>query len=129
MTVRTGPNLVVVLEDDVGAAEALAELLVAWGYDCVHGDCFEAVATRVAPRSADVRAIISDFHLGGGSTGPQAIAALVEVGIAAPVLILTGTLAGRARRAALADGHQVMEKPAAPKRLRAWLERMADLGR
>lgn len=129
MTHRTDAALVLVLEDDPGAAGALAALLSDWGYDCVHGDSLEAVAPVVAQRSTEVRAIISDFDLGGGATGIEAIAALSALGVVAPALILTGTLAGEARRQAAAAGCHFMEKPAAPKRLHAWLERMAGLGR
>lgn len=128
MTDRTEAPLVLLLEDDPGAAEALAALLADWGYDCVHGDSFAAVAPQVAPRAGEVRAIISDFNLQGG-TGIEAIAGLAALGVEAPTLILTGTLAGQARRQAAAAGHQFMEKPAAPKRLQAWLERTAGLGR
>ena len=126
---RTDAPLVLVLEDDPGAAEALAALLADWGYDCVYGENLEAVADVVASRAGEVRAIIADYQLHGGGAGLDAAAALAHLGVAAPTLILTGTLAGQARRQAAAAGFQFMEKPAAPRRLQAWLERTAGLGR
>ena len=114
--------LVVVLEDDRGAAKALAALLDDWGYECVYGDRLESIAGRVAPRSHEVRAIISDDHLQGGTTGVDAVAGLLEIGVAAPALLLTGALAGKARRVRSAGGFHYMEKPVAPRRLKAWLD-------
>ena len=114
----------VVLEDDPGSAEALAALLGDWGYDCVQGDRLEAVAGRLHGRSTDVRAIISDYHLQGGANGVDAIVGLGRLGVAAPALLLSGTLGGRARRVAGAAGHQHMEKPVAPRRLKAWLQQV-----
>lgn len=120
--------LVVVLEDDPASADALARLLGDWGCECVHGDAFEAVADLVAPRADQVRAIISDYHLKGETNGIEAVAALMGLGVAAPAVILTGTLRGEARRAVSAAGLPFIEKPVAPKRLKAWLERVAQIG-
>lgn len=115
--------LIAVLEDDPGAAQALAALLEDWGYGCVLGDRLESVVAQIATRLDEVSAIISDYHLPGGATGVDAIARLRELGATAPALILTATLAGRARRRAGAAGHTVMEKPVAARRLKAWLDR------
>lgn len=127
MTAAARPPLVVVIEDDARAAEALATLLDDWGYECLHADDVEEVAGLVAGRSHEVGAIISDYHLHGGQTGLEAIARMADAGVTAPALLLTATLGGRARRVSSAAGYPYMEKPVAPQRLKAWLD--AQTGR
>jgi DNA-binding NtrC family response regulator len=117
---KTG--LVLLLEDDWRSAEALALLLDDWGYECVHGPSFEAVLPAVRERAGEVRAVISDYHLQDGATGIEAARRTAEHGVAAPVLLLTGTLRGAARQAAGMAGYRFMEKPVAPERLKAWLD-------
>ena len=116
--------LVVVLEDDRRAADALILLLADWGYDCVHGESFTEAMAALDDRYAQVRAIISDFHLADGTTGIEAAEKARQRGIAAPVLMLTGTLRGAARRSAGAAGHQFMEKPVEADRLKRWLRKV-----
>jgi DNA-binding NtrC family response regulator len=118
--VRTG-KLVLVLEDDPGSAEALKILIEDWGFECAHGACFGELLPTIEARADDVCAILSDFHLQGGETGLEAIQQAAKAGVSAPVLLMTGTLRGKARRDAAAAGHRFMEKPVAPDRLRAWL--------
>ncbi|HYG25992.1 MAG TPA: response regulator [Caulobacteraceae bacterium] len=120
-------SLVLLLEDDWRSAEALALLLDDWGYECVHGPSLDVAFAAVRERSGEVRAVISDYHLQGGATGIEAAQAAAGHGIAAPVLLLTGTLRGGARRAAEAAGYRFMEKPVAPARLKAWLDEAAPL--
>lgn len=116
--------LVIVLEDDRRAADALILLLADWGYDCVHGESFEEAMAALGDRAVQVRAIISDFHLVDGTTGIEAAETARQRGIAAPVLMLTGTLRGAARRSAAAAGHQFMEKPVDADKLKRWLRKV-----
>jgi len=115
--------LVIVLEDDRRAADALILLLADWGYDCVHGESFAVAMAALGDRAVQVRAIISDFHLADGTTGIEAAEKARQRGIAAPVLMLTGTLRGAARRSAAAAGHQFMEKPVDADKLKRWLRK------
>lgn len=121
MTSNPRSRLVVVLEDDRRSADALALLLQDWGYECVQGETFQDVLPTIRDRAGDVRAIVSDYHLASGTTGIEAAQAAAEHGVSAPVLLLTGTLRGAARRAAQAQGYRFMEKPVAPERLKSWL--------
>jgi DNA-binding NtrC family response regulator len=125
LTTERNAGLVLVLEDDRRSAEALAMLIEDWGYECVHGAEFAELLPTVTARAGEVCAIISDFHLQSGTTGIEAIAKASEAGLRAPVLLLTGTLHGEARRAATAAGHRFMEKPVLPERVRAWLKQVA----
>ena len=123
MTTDAKIGLVLLLEDDRRSAEALAMLLDDWGYECIHGPNFEAALPAVRDRVGEVRAFISDYHLQDGATGIEAALMAVEHGITAPVLLLTGTLHGAARQAAGLAGYRFMEKPVAPERLKAWLDK------
>jgi DNA-binding NtrC family response regulator len=124
MTADGRAGLVIVLEDDRQSAEALALLLGDWGYECLHGEALDEVLPLVRQRAGEIRAVISDYHLHGGTTGIEAARAIEAAGVAAPILLLTGTLRGAARRAAGAAGYRFMEKPVAPERLKAWLDRL-----
>jgi DNA-binding NtrC family response regulator len=117
-------GLVIVLEDDRRSAEALALLLGDWGYECLHGEALDEVLPFIRLRAGEIRAVISDYHLRGGTTGIEAARTIEASGVAAPVLLLTGTLRGGARQAASAAGYRFMEKPVAPERLKAWLDRL-----
>jgi DNA-binding NtrC family response regulator len=109
--------LVVLLEDDPLAADAMRRLLVDWGFECLHGAALSEVLPKLAARAAEVRAIISDDRLQDGASGVEALHAAQANGIGAQGLILTASLGGRVRAA----GYPAMEKPVAPDRLRAWL--------
>lgn len=113
--------LVAVLEDDPRSAAAMQMLLQDWGFASLLGAELDELLQRLAGREHEVRAIVTDFQLRGGPDGVGAIARLRGVGVDAPALVLTGTVKGRARRAASAAGHAFIEKPAQPARLRAWL--------
>jgi DNA-binding NtrC family response regulator len=116
--------LVLILEDDVRSADALAMLLADWGYECLQGETLEAVLPIVRDRAGEFRAVISDYHLASGTTGVDAAKAMKALGVAAPVLLLTGTLRGQARRTAADAGYRFMEKPAPPEHLKAWLQQV-----
>jgi two-component system, sensor histidine kinase len=117
------PNrkLVLVLEDDPRSADALKRVIEDWGYECVHAAQFTELLPTITSRGQEVCAIISDYHLQGGTTGLEAIADAAGNGVHAPVLLMTGTLRGKARRAAMEAGHRFMEKPVDVGRLRGWL--------
>ena len=120
------PNkgLVLVLEDDPRLAAALALLIQDWGYECATGRKLEDLLPVLQSRAGDVRAVISDYHLADGATGVAAAKALAALGLALPILLLTGTLRGAARQAAQAEGYAFLEKPVAPERLRRHLHDM-----
>jgi DNA-binding NtrC family response regulator len=120
-------RLVLLLEDDRRSADAMTLLIRDWGYDCLWGGSLAEVAPELRTRAGEVVAVITDFHLAAGETGTEAAAAAAGLGVLAPVLLLTGSLRGRARRAAAQAGYECLEKPAAPARLRAWLDRASRL--
>ena len=116
-------QLVLVLEDDPRAAEALTMLLGDWGYQCAHAAGVDGLLPVMEQRAGEVVAIISDYHLQGGRTGLEAIEQARKAGVRAPALLLTATLRGEARRAAEAAGHRFMEKPVQADRVKVWLDK------
>lgn len=121
MSIAARP-LILVLEDDRSAAAALAMLLDDWGFETIVGAAPQDLDPALSGREGAVRAIITDYHL-SGCTGPQAIAGLRARGVAGGVLMMTGTLRGKARLDASEAGHQFMEKPVAAADLLAWLDK------
>lgn len=116
--------LILILEDDQSAAAALAMLLDDWGYETIGGTAPQDLDRALEGREGEVRAIITDYHL-NGCTGPQAIAGLRARGVEGRVLMMTGTLRGKARLDAKSAGHQFLEKPVAVGDLLDWLGKTA----
>jgi CheY-like chemotaxis protein len=114
-------DLVIVLEDDLSSARALMNLLQEWGYAPLHAIGLRQVLAALNDAHGPVRAIISDYHLEGEATGPEAIDRLAALGVVGRTLLLSGSLRGAARWRAISGGHRVMDKPVVASRLRAWL--------
>jgi DNA-binding NtrC family response regulator len=115
--------LVLVIEDDAAAAESLLLILRDWGAEVVHGQHGEAVTAALGPRFAEVRWIITDFHLGSETDGVTLVKRLRNSAPDARVLVLSGSFSGRATAEAALAGFEVMQKPARAKAIIDWLER------
>ncbi len=120
------PPLVLILENDAGSAAALDLLVRDCGYDTLMGSSLAELAGLMQRAQAFV-AVIADYHLHDG-TGVEAVQRLADGGAAAPVLMMTGTLKGKARAAAILAGHRFLEKPVEPKAIVRWLSEVAPLG-
>ena len=88
--------------------------------------CKEAVAVLRANGTPDV--IVADFHLGGGRTGIETIAALREdCGRQVPAILVTGdTSSGVAAQAAEVDACRMLSKPVDATRLLTELDELAN---
>lgn len=115
--------LVAILEDDPVSAEALAMVLHDWGAQVVHAVALDDLVSALGPRLAEVRHIITDFHLGDGPDGVSLVLTLASAAPNARVLVLSGSFHGRASAAAAKAGFDVMQKPARAEAIVAWLER------
>jgi CheY-like chemotaxis protein len=117
-----GALRVLVVDDEIGAREGMRTLLEQWGCEVMLAASEnEAIgATRTSSTVPD--AIIMDFRLRDGRTGPQAIEKLnEEIGCEIPALIVTGDTAPERLREAKAGGYQLVHKPVQPAMLRAFL--------
>jgi len=75
---------------------------------------------------APPQAIVADFQLSKGRTGPAEVALLqAQWGTALPVLIVSGESSPAQLRAIEAAGHACLAKPVAAGPLRGWLEQQA----
>jgi FOG: CheY-like receiver len=116
---KSPPPLVLILENDPASAAALELLVRDGGYETL-------LATRlselpaVAEKARACVALIVDYHLHDG-TGVEAVRQLAALGITPPVLMMTGTLRGKARTDATAAGHRFLEKPVDPAAIMRWL--------
>ncbi|HET9230407.1 MAG TPA: response regulator [Vitreimonas sp.] len=115
-------RLVLLVEDDAAAAEALLLILRDWGAEVIHGLGGDALAAANG-RLNEVRWIITDFNLGKGEDGISLVKRLRTAAPAARVLVLSGSFTGRATAEAAQAGFDVMQKPARAKSIIEWLER------
>jgi DNA-binding NtrC family response regulator len=115
--------LALIIEDDSGSAEALSLILRDWGAEVAHGADGAGAEAALGGRVADVRWIITDFHLGRGPDGVTLVKRLTQSAPQARVLVLSGSFHGRATDAATLAGFEVMQKPARAEAIVAWLER------
>jgi DNA-binding response OmpR family regulator len=114
--------LALIIEDDPTSAEALAFILRDWGADVLHAATDRAV-DAMAPRFAELRWIITDFHLGAGPNGVTLVQRLATLAPQARILVLSGSFHGRASAEAADAGFDVMQKPARAVTFVGWLER------
>jgi DNA-binding NtrC family response regulator len=114
--------LILLLEDDAASAEALGLVLRDWGADVVHGLDADHVFAAAGGRAGDAIMIITDFELGPNADGVSTAQKLHLGSPNARVLVLSGSLNGKARRAAKKAGYAFMQKPAPARRIIAWME-------
>jgi PAS domain S-box-containing protein len=112
---------VLCIDDQPGARDGLAALLSRWGCRVATAqDLPEAL--RAWDRLGTPDAVVADYHLAGGATGLQAIAALRARGSFLAVL-LTADAQRQTRDAAIEMGVAVTLKPLDPAVLKALLAR------
>lgn len=113
-------NLVVVLEDDPGVRGALCLLLEDLEFRPAAGArAAEALAVLSSPDG--VTAVITDYDLGAGVNGVDEALFLRSAGVSAPVLVISGSLRGKAGEAARAAGFHFLSKPVRPVDIENWL--------
>jgi DNA-binding NtrC family response regulator len=116
-------RLVAVIEDEPNAADALALLLRDWGAEVAVGASTRSIASQLGARLSQVRWVITDFHLGSDADGVSLANDIAASAPGARVLVLSSALSARATAAAAEAGFEIMDKPARPDKIVAWLER------
>jgi two-component system, sensor histidine kinase len=111
----------IVLEDDPNARAALVILLEDWGWTPVVAITADAVLQLVGSALGAVRAVVTDYNLGDGINGVDEVKRLQAAGLDADVLVMSGSMRGRAQEAAKQAGHDYLAKPVKPAALQAWL--------
>jgi signal transduction histidine kinase/CheY-like chemotaxis protein len=118
-------TIIVVIDDDTSALEAMSDVLRDWNAIPVAVESLDAALAGLAECGRYPDAIVSDYRLGAGKNGVDAIARLRdELGLPVPALVVTGDTAAQSLRELEASGHPWLAKPVAADRLHAALVRL-----
>jgi DNA-binding NtrC family response regulator len=101
----------------------LALILRDWGAEVAVGAHANDIVAQLGPRVAEVGWVITDFHLGGRDDGVSLVDRITAAAPEARVLVLSGDLNRHVTAVAAKAGFEVMDKPARPDKIVAWLER------
>jgi signal transduction histidine kinase/CheY-like chemotaxis protein len=107
------------IDDEPHVVQALSVLLQGWGMR-VSGAC---CAEHALP-AGRANLIIADYRLADGKTGLNAIATLRERWGEVPAIVLTADYSPEVRQAVHGAGHQFLNKPVNPARLRSLMTHM-----
>jgi len=111
---------VVVIDDDDGNRQALADLLAGWGCHVLAARSTDDAAAQSARHLRVPDLIVTDWQLGGGDIGVRAIEALRALHEESiPALIVTADTSGEAAARAAAVDARLLHKPAGAGRLLA----------
>ena len=118
-------RLVAVIDDEVNILEGMQNLLESWGYQVVTAVDLNDGLNKLSAQQQTPDAIIVDYRLRENKTGIEAIQALhAHFGTKIPALIVTGDTAVEQLREVAQSGFQVLHKPVAPGKLRAFLRHL-----
>lgn len=115
---------VLVIEDDDFARDAMQELLHSWSYEVEAVSSIAQACAYLAQHGApDI--IVSDYRLGHGQNGLEAIAQLRRLaGRDVPACLMSGDTDAQLMQAATGAGLTLLHKPVRPAKLRSLLRRM-----
>jgi signal transduction histidine kinase/DNA-binding NarL/FixJ family response regulator len=122
-------KLVVVIDDDALALDAMRGLLRRWGCFVVGAESESSALASLAGDDHRPDLIISDYRLADGRTGIEAIQRLRSaLGARIPAFLVTGDIAPERLREAGANGLHLLHKPVEPMALRAMLNQILKGG-
>jgi CheY-like chemotaxis protein len=113
-------KLVVIIDDDPLALDAIAGLLRSWGFRVVSAASGNAALAQLAELRQSPHLIICDYHLSDGTTGIEVIERLRDA-FHIPAFLVSGDASPELLREAHGRDYHVLHKPVAPKTLRAML--------
>jgi CheY-like chemotaxis protein len=120
--VRHHTGVIIVVDDDLSAREALVDLLDVHGYEVIAVPGIAQARSRLAGQHITASMIIADYRLGGDTTGVEAIRAIQPLlASPAPAIIITGDTSPDRIREASASGFPLLHKPLEPAALLAAL--------
>jgi signal transduction histidine kinase len=122
---QTMGKLVLVIDDDVLVLDSMRGVLKSWGCGVVTANSGAAALASLADHERAPDLIISDYRLGDGNNGIQAIERLREA-LRAPVpaFLISGDTAPERLREARASGYYLLHKPVLPITLRATISQL-----
>jgi signal transduction histidine kinase/CheY-like chemotaxis protein len=118
-------RLVLAVDDDPLALEAITGILEAWGFEVLGAACTGDALMAVTRRPERIDLIITDYHLGVGETGLALIEQIrAKLGMAIPALVVSGDSSKTVKSAVRADNCLALRKPLTPLALRAVLSKL-----
>jgi len=113
---------IVVVDDEPGVREGMQSLLETWGCHIIVTATLNEAIEDLAENQLIPDGIIADYRLGGEQTGIHAIQQLhARYGDHLPALIVTGDIEADRLREVSESGFQLLHKPVAPPKLRAFV--------
>lgn len=118
-------SCVLIIDDDPLALDGMSGILRRWGFEVIALSSPDRSRLASVVRRSKPGLIISDLHLGNGSSGMELIEYLhAETGAAIPAFLVSGDTTPEGIEKARAAGYHLLHKPVTPIRLRAMVNRM-----
>ena len=112
---------IVVVDDEINICEGMKQLLETWGCEVITASSQDEMMHQLQVLNKIPDGIIADYRLRDNKTGIEAIHALHEkYNSDIPALIVTGDIAIEQLRDVTEHGFQVLQKPVAAAKLRAF---------
>jgi signal transduction histidine kinase/CheY-like chemotaxis protein len=125
MTDPASGKLIVVIDDDALVLDGMRGILRSWGCSVVTAISDTAALEQLKQLDRYPDLIISDYRLGDGKNGIEAIECLRRaLGIPVPAFLISGDTAPERLRDATASNYRLLHKPVAPMTLRAMVNRL-----
>jgi CheY-like chemotaxis protein len=116
---------VLVIDDDALVLDGMRGILQSWGCHVQTASSGAAALAALAQQAGPPDLIISDYRLGDGTTGIEAIRRLREaIGSPVQAFVISGDTAPDRLREASANGYHLLHKPVSPMTLRTTLIRL-----
>jgi signal transduction histidine kinase/CheY-like chemotaxis protein len=118
-------KFVVVVDDDALVLDAMGGILKSWGCSVVTAKSDTDALVALAGNGRQLDLIISDYRLGDGRTGFDAIERLrSSFGAHIPAFLISGDTAPERLREARASGYYLLHKPVLPMTLRSVISQL-----
>ena len=122
---RSRPLNVVVIDDNPDVLLGMSAILGKWGCRAVTASLATDAVVRLIAADAEPDLIVSDYHLGNGVKGDEAIEEIQrEFDWVVPAVIMTSDPDPALRERLQQRGLSVLEKPLNLAKLRAMIERL-----
>jgi CheY-like chemotaxis protein len=113
----------VVIDDEITVRQGMESLLQKWHGEVISAADAEEAISLLRQRNKEPDGIIADYRLREGITGIESIRRIRETyNHDIPALIVTGDIAQDTLRTVKKSGFQLLHKPVAPLKLRAFLQ-------
>ena len=110
--------------------QEMREALRGWGVEAVTARSLSCALARLPESGRYPDVIVSDYRLGAGASGVDAIRRIRhELGMAIPAMIITGDTAPKSLRVIQASGYCYLPKPVTAERLRVELSKLLETAR